>query len=155
MIYRFNFFKKNLKKILYCFSFFLSFSNWYLKKNVFIYFGNSEQELKIFEDFFFSLDLNIAKEDRKKIFCQDVLERATIEEYLFNKKIKKNKKIFFSRLIGKKGQVLKKIEKINFVQIFILKNKIFIFGQYANILQTNSIIEKIQHGRAYKTIFKK
>jgi hypothetical protein len=99
---------------------------------------------------------DLYRKDRKEInsFILDSFGKnlklllTSYPEVEFIKVPLKKRKIIIGRILGKKFTIKKKLEKENFVKLFVLKGSVIIFRQNEQSLtQVSGIIERIIRGR--------
>ena len=90
----------------------------------------------------------------KKLKIQKEKEKI-LEKYIFKKKNKKYKKRIIGLIIGKKGNILKKIKRKFGNIIKINFQKIFLYGYYDELFEIKELISKIEYGTNLNRIIKK
>ena len=71
-------------------------------------------------------------------------ENHILEKYIFLKKKKKKK--YLGLFIGKKGILIKKIQKKYNLKIRIIYQKLYLYGEYDDIEEVKEIFKKIEYG---------
>lgn len=143
---------KKLRKLLYislaplCTSGF----SWKIIKNHFwVTSENSVQKSNILLSFIFALDVGF-----DLATCKTLLdEKVHLQRYFFPSRLKRKKKIIFSRFIGKKGQILKKIEKKSGAKLKFFKSNLYILGLVEQISLCLNFLSKISYGRKFSSVF--